>query len=527
MESAIWHALDLGQTQNAVFLAQVLLSKGPTNSNRYILALAHLRAGGVHVARSVAAPAKGHLPCAYIYAQCCLQLQRYQDGLRWLERVTVLSTSIDGEDSRKMPDQAAVRCLLGHLARHTGDRKKALENYKAAVLASPYQWEAFEGLCAMGVEVRVEKIFNMEEEMEEADMDSRRSLRLRPARGRIDGEGASEKEIFQRVGRGVLHLSRFRCAEALQELTSLPHAQREIPYVLAKIGRAQFELAEYTSAEQTYAQLRLADPARVQDMDYYSTLLWHLRKDVDLSYLGHEMVHLDRLAPETWCAIGNNFSLARQHDKALRCFHRATGLDPAYAYAHTLQGHEHVVNEEFDKAQISFRAAIRVEPRHYNAWYGLGMVYLRTGELDHALTHFRRACEINPHNVVLACCIGMVYERQDRMKEALQQYTLACTISPPPAALPRFKKAKTLTALGMVAAALEEFVALEQIAPDEANVHFMLGKLYKAVHEKPNAIRHFTIALNLDPKASHLIKEAIETLDAPDDGDMEQVYKNP
>lgn len=48
--------------------------------------------------------------------------------------------------------------------------------------------------------------------------------------------------------------------------------------------------------------------------------------------------------------------------------------------------------------------------------------------------------------------------------------------------------------------ALMELKILKDVAPDEANVHFLLGKLYKTLHQKANSIKHFTTALNLDPK---------------------------
>jgi anaphase-promoting complex subunit 3 len=35
-------------------------------------------------------------------------------------------------------------------------------------------------------------------------------------------------------------------------------------------------------------------------------------------------------------------------------------------------------------------------------------------------------------------------------------------------------------------------------------VHFMLGRVYKIIRDKTNAIRHFTIAMNLDPKVCML-----------------------
>jgi anaphase-promoting complex subunit 3 len=48
--------------------------------------------------------------------------------------------------------------------------------------------------------------------------------------------------------------------------------------------------------------------------------------------------------------------------------------------------------------------------------------------------------------------------------------------------------------------ALKELKILKDLAPDEANVHFLLGKLHKLLRDKKMAIKHYTIALNLDPK---------------------------
>lgn len=51
----------------------------------------------------------------------------------------------------------------------------------------------------------------------------------------------------------------------------------------------------------------------------------------------------------------------------LKCFFQ---VDPGFAYAYTLLGHEFVLTEELDRALACFRNAIRVNNRHYNAWYG-------------------------------------------------------------------------------------------------------------------------------------------------------------
>jgi hypothetical protein len=45
-----------------------------------------------------------------------------------------------------------------------------------------------------------------------------------------------------------------------------------------------------------------------------------------------------------------------------------------------------------------------------------------------------------------------------------------------------------------------ELKVLKDVAPDEANVHFLLGRLYKMLRMRGEAVRCFTMALNLDPK---------------------------
>lgn len=50
------------------------------------------------------------------------------------------------------------------------------------------------------------------------------------------------------------------------------------------------------------------------------------------------------------------------------CFVFFLQVDPNFAYAYTLLGHEYVATEELDKALNCFRNAVRLDPRHYNAW---------------------------------------------------------------------------------------------------------------------------------------------------------------
>lgn len=306
-------------------------------------------------------------------------------------------------------------------------------------------------------------------------------------------------DLFGRLASAQLYLSNYESQTAIQIYNSLPSAQRETPYVLAQIGKAYYEQAQYVEAEKFFMRLRQIAPTRLEDMEIYSTILWHLKNEIELANLAHELVELERLSPQAWCAIGNSFSLQREHEQALKCFKRSTQLDPNFAYGFTLQGHEYISNEEYEKALEAYRAAIAADPRHYNAWYGLGKVYEKMGKWNIAEQHYRTAAKINPTNAVLICCIGLVLERLKQPEKALQMYTRACTLAPS-SALGRFKKARCLMSLGRPRDALAELLILRDVAPDEANVWFLMGRLYKTLREKANAVRAFTMALNLDPK---------------------------
>lgn len=308
-------------------------------------------------------------------------------------------------------------------------------------------------------------------------------------------------DLFMKLGSGYFALSHYQCQNALRCFNSISPNQRDTPWVLAQIGRAYYEQASYLEAEKTFIRIKTMAPSRLEDMEVYSTTLWHLKSDIDLAFLAHEIIDIDRNSPQAWCAVGNSFSLQRDHDQALKCFKRATQLDPKFAYAFTLQGHEHVANEEYDKALSAYRSSIAAETRHYNAWYGLGTVFEKQGKYAFAEQHYRTAASINPTNAVLVCCIGMVLEKLKNPKAALIQYSRACELSEK-SALWRFKKARVLMTLQEPERALVELRVLKDIAPDEANVHFLLGRAYKQLRQKGSAIRHFTMALNLDPKVN-------------------------
>ncbi|MED6147147.1 Cell division cycle protein 27 B [Stylosanthes scabra] len=331
--------------------------------------------------------------------------------------------------------------------------------------------------------------------------------------------GASEALTLLRVLGEAYRLScLYRCQDALDAYLKVPPKHYHTGWVLSQVGKAHFELVDYLEADRAFSLARQSTPYSLEGMDVYSTVLYHLKEDMKLSYLAQELISTDRLAPQTWCAMGNCYSLQKDHETALKNFQRAVQLNPRFAYAHTLCGHEYVALEDFENGIKSYQSALRVDARHYNAWYGLGMVYLRQEKFEFSEHFFRMAFQINPRSSVIMSYLGTALHALKRSEEALvvmEKAILADKKNP----LPMYQKAHILMSLENFDEALEVLEELKEYAPRESSVYALMGRIYKRRNMHEKAMLHYGISLDLKPSATDAaaIKAAIEKLHVPDE----------
>lgn len=72
-----------------------------------------------------------------------------------------------------------------------------------------------------------------------------------------------------------------------------------------------------------FAEVRQLEPQRTELMEIYSTVLWHLHAEVQLSTLAQDLVAQDRNSAAAWCSTGNLFSAQTEHETAIKFFQRA------------------------------------------------------------------------------------------------------------------------------------------------------------------------------------------------------------
>lgn len=320
---------------------------------------------------------------------------------------------------------------------------------------------------------------------------------------------SSVLEICARV---LKRMAGGRYSGAQAAIEELPEPHQKTRSMLLAAALCQYGRVEYQKSFEAFQELRSVAPNHFDGMEYYSTVLWHLHKDIELGLLAHELstLHLGRQQWQTWCALGNSFSEQHQQEQALECFHRATQLEPKAAYAFTLWGHEYVTAGQLQSALEAYRMALRADPLHHAAYFGLGLVFLRLGELDHAEQHFSQALRLSPENAVLECFLGRVLQECGRTAQALQHFNIACEMQPT-SAVARYHRAEALMEAGMMADAIKELRQLETLAPSEPGVYLALAKAYKALGKDTEATKCFTMAMNLDPKSAQLVNDLMSS----------------
>jgi len=326
--------------------------------------------------------------------------------------------------------------------------------------------------------------------------------------------------LIRRFARATRALALYDCQRCLEELEQLPRVHQNSPWVIAIVGRAHYERQDYASADRAFKALRKEEPYRLWDMEIYSTLLWHLQRNVELSFLAQELLNIDPQSPQAWIAIGNLFSLQKERLQALTSFRRAAQLDPTCAYAYTLSGHESI-DEDLDKAINFFQSALRADSRHYNAWYGLGTCYLRMSKIRLAEYHYRKAVEIHPKNAVLLGCVGMAVERRRDREAALALFNQAVQLAPENA-LVRYRRAKILISMRKYQPAVEDLEFLRNATPEESNVVFQLAKVYRLVGNVVKSAQTLAAARDISPKSMNKIKKLLETVKDDEDDMMDE-----
>lgn len=302
-------------------------------------------------------------------------------------------------------------------------------------------------------------------------------------------------QLLSCLGQAYQALMTYDLGRAVQLFQSLPPHHWETPWVLGQVAQAYFSAERFEQSAKLFGRLHAMDPHRQDGMELYSSALWHLKREVELSKLVKHLETSNSLCPQFMCAMASLKNLYKDHETAFSFLLKATKECPRFAYAHTLLGHEYWLSKDYDKALLSFQEAVAAQPRHYNAWYGKAHVCFAQEKYQDAEAHAKIALAINGCSSISCTQMGLAQFRQGKEDAALASFKRALSINPfnP---IPRFHKAKVLEAKGQLEESLEELNVLVRRWPKEPSIYISRGKILKRLNRTHEAALQFSWALD-------------------------------
>lgn len=142
--------------------------------------------------------------------------------------------------------------------------------------------------------------------------------------------------LLRDLGAGYLQLTQYDCLEAIDTFSSVPPQHFASSWVQSMIAKAHYETQNYEASAKIFQDIHKREPHRMHMMEIYSSVLWHLHKDVTLSALAQDLLAQDKRSPVTWCVSGNCFSLHKEHDMSIKFFERAVQVRVGSDYSYIL-----------------------------------------------------------------------------------------------------------------------------------------------------------------------------------------------
>jgi anaphase-promoting complex subunit 3 len=103
--------------------------------------------------------------------------------------------------------------------------------------------------------------------------------------------------VFKLLGQGLQYLSQFECRQAIELFESISLKHLDTPWVLSHLANCYYHLHDYQKSSLIYRELRTKYPYHIDHLEYYSTVLWHLKDDITLATLAHQLTEIDRKHP--------------------------------------------------------------------------------------------------------------------------------------------------------------------------------------------------------------------------------------
>jgi tetratricopeptide (TPR) repeat protein len=199
-------------------------------------------------------------------------------------------------------------------------------------------------------------------------------------------------------------------------------------------------------------------------------------------------------------SLAHTYLWTRQFPKVMDVYKEILSLNPDSAEADMIAGEALDEMKDNEGSTKMFRAAVKANPKEPNAHFGLGYLLWTQKQYPEAATEFQAELANDPQHAQSMVYLGDTYLQLNRAEEAkpllAQGVQLDSTLW-----LADLDLGIIDSDAGRNADALRELETAARLKPDEVNVHWRLGRLYRTMGRKDEAKAELDKASNLNKAA--------------------------
>jgi tetratricopeptide (TPR) repeat protein len=232
------------------------------------------------------------------------------------------------------------------------------------------------------------------------------------------------------------------------------------------IGMAYYGLAQYQKAvpflKESVAHDKQNLPLR---LTLAHSCLWS-RQFQCVMDVYHEILSLNSESAEADMIAGEALDEMKDNEGSTRMFRAAAKADPTQPNVHFGLGYLLWTQKIYPEALKEFQAELANDPHHVQSMLYLGDTYIQLNDQAAAEPLLKRAAQLNPSLSLAHLDLGIIASDADHNDEALRELSLAAKLN-----------------------------------PNDVNVHWRLGRLYRSLGKKELANAEFDKARNLNKAA--------------------------
>jgi tetratricopeptide (TPR) repeat protein len=209
-------------------------------------------------------------------------------------------------------------------------------------------------------------------------------------------------------------------------------------------------------------------------------------------------------------ALAHSYMWSKQSKYVLDVYHQILTLDPSSAEADMLAGE--ALDEMKDNAGATqmFRDAVKANPKEPNVHFGLGYLLWTQKIYPEATTEFQAELANDPGNTQSMLYLADAYIQMNQLDQARPLLERVLKIDPT-LALAHLDMGIIHAEDGHNEEALRELLIAEKQMPNEVNVHWRLGRLYRVMGKKDEAKAEFDKATTLNKAADEDLYKKISS----------------